>query len=135
VTRENAAENAKAEIARAQEALRACEVLLRESLFNDAISDAYYACFHAVRALLFTRGLEPRSHRGALHLFNLHFVRTGRLEARHLAALARAQYDRVSADYGATRRFSREEAEEELAAARELVAAARLVLAEPSARE
>jgi len=130
VTGESALENAQAELARADEAIRACEVLLREGLLSDAVSDAYYACFHAVRALLFTVGIEPRSHRGALHLFNLHFVRTGRVEATHLSALARAQYDRQSADYGASRRFTRSEVEEELEAARTLLAVARRLVGE-----
>lgn len=117
-----------AEMSRADESLRAAEVLLREGLHNDSVSDSYYSAFHAVRALLFTLGEEPRSHRGALHLFNLHFVRTGKLEARHLSALAKAQYDRTSADYGAARRFEREEAEAELALARDLVEAVRGLL-------
>lgn len=125
---ENARQNAADEMRRARESLRAADVLLREELLADAVSDAYYAAFHAVRALLFSIGEEPRSHRGALHLFNVNFVRTGQLDARHLSAFARAQYDRVSADYGATRRFEKREAEEEIAGARELVEAAAKLL-------
>jgi uncharacterized protein (UPF0332 family) len=130
VIAENIQRNAEAELRRADEALRASTVLLREALYNDAISDAYYACFHAIRALLFTLGQEPRSHRGALHLFNVHFVQTGKVSATHLSALARAQYDRQSADYGATRCFSEAEANEELQAANALVAVVRDLLAE-----
>ncbi len=125
MTAENVRTNVAAELARADEALRAASVLLREGLYNDSISDAYYATFHAVRALLFTLGEEPRSHRGALHLFNLHFVRTGKFEARHLSAFAQAQYDRTSADYGAVRRFSRDEAASELTLANEFIQAVR----------
>jgi uncharacterized protein (UPF0332 family) len=113
---------------RARESLRAAEVLEREALYADAVSDAYYATFHAIRALLFTIGEEPRSHRGALHLFNVHFVRTGKVEARHLSTISRAQYDRVSADYGAGRVFTREEAREEIGAAAELLAAVAALL-------
>ncbi len=82
-----------------------------------------------MRALLFTVGQEPRSHRGALHLFNLDFVRTGKIDAKHLAALARAQYDRTNADYGGPGRIEAGDAQEEIDAARELVAAARKLLA------
>ncbi len=87
---ENARAAAEAELRRAEETLRAADVLLREGLTGDAVGRAYYGAFHAVRALLASLGLESRSHRGALHLFNLHFVRTGKVEARHLAALARS---------------------------------------------
>ena len=83
MTLEHAHVASDAELARAEETLRAAEVLLREGLTNDAVGRAYYAGFHAVRALLFSVGLEPRSHRGAIQLFNLHFVRTGKIDARH----------------------------------------------------
>ena len=125
---ENARANAEAEMKRARESLRAAEVLLREALYADAVSDAYYAAFHAVRALLFSVGEEPRSHRGALHLFNIRFVQTSKLDARHLSTLARAQYDRVSADYGSGRVFTRDEAVSEIAGAKELVEAASALL-------
>lgn len=125
---ENARANAASAMARAEQALRASEVLLREGLHADAISDAYYAAFHASRALLLSVGEEPRTHRGVLHRLNVLFVQTGKLDSRHLAALARAQNDRASADYETEATFTREEVEEEIAAARALVAAARGML-------
>ena len=125
---ENARKNAADEMRRARESLRAAEVLAREALYADAVSDAYYAAFHAVRALLLSLGEEPRSHRGALHLFNVHFVRTGKVDARHLSTLARAQYNRIGADYGASTRFEQKDAEDEIVGARELVDAAAKLL-------
>jgi len=115
-------------MARADESLRAATLLFREGLHNDAVSDAYYASFHAVRALLFTLGEEPRSHRGALHLFNVRFVRSGKMDPRYLSTLARAQYDRVNADYGARVRFTADDANEEISGARALIDAARTLL-------
>ncbi len=128
MTDANAAANSRAEMQRAAQSLRAADVLAREGLFADAISDAYYAAFHAARALLFTIGLEPRSHRGALHLFNVHFVQTGRIPAASLSALSRAEYDRIGADYGTAIRFTAEDASEALARARDFVATAQACL-------
>ena len=128
MTDANAAANSRAEMQRAAQSLRAADVLAREGLFADAISDASYAAFHAARALLFTIGLEPRSHRGALHLFNVHFVQTGRIPAVSLSALSRAEYDRIGADYGTAIRFTSEDASEALARARDLVATAQACL-------
>ena len=125
---DNARANAAAEMTRADESLRAATLLLREGLYNNAVSDACYAAFHAVRALLFTFGEEPRSHRGALHLFNVRFVRTGKMDARHLSTLARAQYDRVNADYGARVRFTADDANDEISGARALIEATRDLL-------
>jgi hypothetical protein len=52
VSPDNVRANAAAEMDRADQSLRAATVLSKEGLFNDAVSDAYYARFHAVRALL-----------------------------------------------------------------------------------
>ncbi len=126
---ENERANATAELARAVETLRAAEVLLQAGFASDAVGRAYYAAFHAVRALLFSVGLEPRSHRGLVQLFNVHFVRTGKIDARHLAALAEAQYDRTAADYGAAPGFDADQARREIVGASALIDAVRALLA------
>lgn len=132
MTRDNARTNAAAEIARARVSLKAAEVLTREGLHADAVSDAYYAAFHAVRALLFSIGEEPRSHAGVVHLFNVRFVRTGKVDARHLSALSRAQHDRTTADYGTSSVFTAQDAAEQIESARELLEAAAALLAADS---
>lgn len=131
MTGDNAEHNAASEIARARVSLRAAEVLAREGLTADAVSDAYYAAFHAVRALLFSIGEEPRTHSGAIHLFNVRFIRTGRVDAKHLSALARAQHDRATADYGASATFSEADALEQIAAARAIIEEVERHLARP----
>jgi uncharacterized protein (UPF0332 family) len=131
VTRDNAEHNAAAELARARLSLRAAEVLAREGLTADAVSDAYYAGFHAVRALLFSIGEEPRSHSGAIHSFNMRFIRPGKVDAKHLSALARAQHDRTTADYGAGAAFSADDALEQISSARALIEEVERLLATP----
>lgn len=120
MTDANAAASSRAEMQRAAQSLRAADVLAREGL----LADAYYAAFHAARALLPTMGPEPRTHRGALHLFNVHSIQTGRLPAASLSALTRAEYDRIGADYGTAERFTAEAAAEALTRARDFVASA-----------
>ena len=72
MTPENEAINAREEAQRGDESLRAAEELLRLGLHNDAISRAYYAAYHWARAVLFTRGLESKTHRGVNQLLGLH---------------------------------------------------------------
>jgi uncharacterized protein (UPF0332 family) len=79
VTNEGAAQAAAEELARADEELLAADHLLAASLARIALTRADFACFHAVRAALYAENMEPRSHQGALHLFNVHFVRSGRV--------------------------------------------------------
>lgn len=56
------------DLAMAAEELRAAETLLAAGLPHVALTRAYFAVFHAVRARLYAAGLEPRTHSGTHHL-------------------------------------------------------------------
>ena len=47
-------------------------------MFSEAISEAYYAMFHAAKALLALRGIHPKTHAGVVSQFGLQFVTEGR---------------------------------------------------------
>lgn len=128
MTEDNRRENARAEAALGDDALRAAEQLLTLGLPNDAVSRAYYAGFHYARALLLTEGLEPRTHRGLVALLEQQFVTPGRLGRDVVSALARLQTFRSLADYDVRERLSPERATEEVASARRVVETARAVL-------
>jgi uncharacterized protein (UPF0332 family) len=125
VTEENRRRNIAAEIERAEQAFKAAEALVGLSLFADAVSRAYYAAFHYLRALLLARGVEPKSHSGAIHLFNLEFVRVGELSNSHNRLLGSLQRSRELADYDAAVTFAPEDARDELASARDFATDAR----------
>lgn len=81
------------------DALRAADALLAAGLPADAMSRAYYAAFHAARALLFSIGLEPRSHEAVKTLFAREFVKTGKVPAERSRDLAQLEALRLSSDY------------------------------------
>jgi uncharacterized protein (UPF0332 family) len=99
VTGENKRANIKEELDRAQTAKGAAEILAENAYFLDAISRAYYWVYHTVRALLLTKGLEPKTHEGTLRLFSLHFVKEGPLLPSHAHVLSRFMKYRQEADY------------------------------------
>ena len=66
---------------------------------DDAVSRAYYAAFHAVRALLVSAGQTATTHHGAVTLFNLLFVKTGRIGREVGRYFANLKDDRESVDY------------------------------------
>ena len=74
---ENKKKNILEEMQRAGKAMEAANLLFNNGLLNDAISRLYYFVLYKIRALLLTKGLEPRSHEGTLRLFGLHFVKEG----------------------------------------------------------
>lgn len=96
------------------EALNAARILLEKGLHRSAMSRAYYALFHYVKALLYTQGLEPRTHEGLEHLFGLHWVKAGKVDAGSAKLLARLQKYREQSDYGIVTIFTKEDVEQEL---------------------
>ncbi len=59
---------------RADDAVRAAEVLLKEGLWLDCLSKIYYAAFYAVNALLINMELNPKTHSGTKSLFHKEFI-------------------------------------------------------------
>jgi len=94
------AELVKLRIANAKKTLGEVEeVLIENQLWNTAVNRLYYACFHAVTALLNKFGFETKTHSGVLTLFGLHFVKTGTID-RDLAKFYSTLFEmRQSADY------------------------------------
>ena len=74
------------------------------------MSRAYDAVFHAAPALLFSVGLEARSHKGIASLVGAHFVHPGRLPSTMGQLVSRMQRDCEDADYATGAVFTQEEA-------------------------
>ncbi len=85
------------------------------------MSRAYYAMFYAASALLRSKGIVAKSHRGVIAKFGLEFVKKGVVEAYYAKALALAESLRERADYDSTFRPTPEEAEEIVKEARRFV--------------
>ena len=99
MTEANRRANIAEELAKAERELAAAEVLRRADILEPAETRIYYALFHVAVAMLLTKGLEPRSHRGLGGLLGLHFVKAGLLDARWSRTLTEAQAAREGADY------------------------------------
>lgn len=110
MTEDNREANAIDEVARGQQSLDAAAALIAAELHADAVSRAYYGAYHHIRALLYSRGLEPRSHAGALHLLNVEFIRPGLLPSANNRLLSGLQRSRELADYDPAVVFSAEDA-------------------------
>jgi hypothetical protein len=102
-------ENMHDELSRADEAIKAADLLFDNDLVSDAISRLYYFILYHIRALLLSRGLEPRSHEGALRLLGLHFIREGFLEKSVAQVFSKLMKFREEADYNPVSMFSKED--------------------------
>ena len=65
---------------RAHEALEDARAAIAAGRWCNAISREYYACFYAVSAALYCRGLHAKKHGGAQTAFNREFVHTGEID-------------------------------------------------------
>ena len=74
-------------------------LLTDNALWQTAANRLYYACYHAVGALLVQNAIEARTHQGVINLMGLHFVRTGLLSAEQGKFYKRIFELRQTSDY------------------------------------
>jgi uncharacterized protein (UPF0332 family) len=128
VTPENRRRNVASELERADTCVNEAQQLQGAALPYGAASRAYYAVFHAARALLFSIGVEASSHKGVVSLLGEHFVRSGQLSAPMGRLVSRMQRDREDADYSTGAVFTTEETARMIADAEAFVAEARRLI-------
>ncbi|MBI5525838.1 MAG: DUF1566 domain-containing protein [Deltaproteobacteria bacterium] len=64
-------------MSRARQTYADGEHLMSVSAHAGAVNRFYYSAFHAARSLLATLELDSSRHKGAISLFQMHFVKTG----------------------------------------------------------
>lgn len=102
----------KASLNRANEALRAAHLLLKSGEFKDSVSRAYYAMFHAARALLNQKGVTAKTHKGTQQMFDLHIIKNNVLSRKYGELFRKAFNQRQKSDYEVYTKFNKNEAEE-----------------------
>ena len=106
---------------KAEEKLRSAENSLASDFFDDASSRAYYAAFHAVTAVLGSKGLSYASHGQTIGAFNREIVKAGILEPGAFRKIQRLFADRQTGDYDASSSITAEQAAHDIEDARWLV--------------
>ncbi len=106
---ENKRNNIHEELDKSSEILLEVDLLYNNGFIGGAVSRLYYALLHTVRALLLTKGLEPKSHEGTLRLFSLHFIKGGIFETRYAHIFSKLMKCREEADYNPSYMFTRED--------------------------
>jgi uncharacterized protein (UPF0332 family) len=110
-------------MAKAREKARVARDLYAKGEWDDAISRAYYAAYHAAQAALLTEGQRADTHKGVVTLFGLLLVKTGKLDKRWGKLLSNLKDDREAGDYDALSYLDEETARRAVREADEFVAA------------
>ncbi|MDI6761163.1 MAG: HEPN domain-containing protein [Candidatus Brocadiaceae bacterium] len=118
----------KGYIQKAEGKLGVARRLFASGDYEDAVSRAYYAVYHATQALLLTEGQRAETHRGAITLFSLLFVKTGKFNKNLGKFLANLKDDRESGDYEVFSYIERETAETALKEAEEFLEESKIYL-------
>jgi len=101
----------KAHLEKAIKRLRVAERLFREGEYEDAVSRAYYAMYHAAKAALSTLNIFPKTHEGVVSEFGRRFVLPGTFPKELGRNLADAKAARETYEYSVTAEIEKPEAE------------------------
>ncbi|PKL63040.1 MAG: HEPN domain-containing protein [Methanomicrobiales archaeon HGW-Methanomicrobiales-2] len=88
---------------KSEQRLAAARYLLEEGFYEDSANRAYYSMFFAATALLLTRGITIRTHRGLIATFGSEFIQTGFIDPEFGKALRIAEELREEVDYSILR--------------------------------
>ena len=103
---------AKSEIERAVDELNASKLLQGKGFFFKSVASAYYAIYHASKALLLLKGVLPKTHEGVERMFSLYYIKTEEFDLTVGKVLGRLMKMRQEADYYPEVPFTSEEAVE-----------------------
>jgi uncharacterized protein (UPF0332 family) len=78
---------------KANQTLEDARLLANSKRWNPCVNRLYYACFYAVSALLANNEFSSSKHTGVRSLFNLNFVKTGKI-SKETAEIYNDLFDR-----------------------------------------
>lgn len=109
---ENRLKNIEEELAHSRESMEAAKVLIKADLYRESVPKIYYCLFHAIKALLFSVGLETKTHEGTSRLFSLHFIKTNIFPVEMSHFLSQMMKYKHEADYYSEYVFRKEDCED-----------------------
>ncbi|MCS7215922.1 MAG: HEPN domain-containing protein, partial [Thermodesulfovibrio sp.] len=112
---------AKDEIKRAEEEIQASQVLQEKEFYYKSIVSAYYTVYHAAKALLLLKCVDPKTHEGVERMFGLYYIKTGEFDAKTGKVLGRLRKMREEADYYPEIPFDYEDSQEAISLAKEFL--------------
>lgn len=98
----------------AREALADAQLMYENGRYKNALNRAYYAIFHAIRAVNALEGFDSGKHSGVIAFFNQNYVKSEILPKELSKLIRLASENREKADYLDFFIASREEAEKQI---------------------
>lgn len=92
-------ETIQLKLAKAYSLLSEIDIMMINRFYTTVISRLYYSCFHATKALLLTKDLMPKTHKGTSTTLYQHFVNTGLFSSEKAAFFDKLMQERIEDDY------------------------------------
>jgi uncharacterized protein (UPF0332 family) len=92
-----------------------------ENRYETSVNRSYYAALYAVRSILILEGADPETHKGAITLFSLRFVKPGLLAKDIVKKFELLLSRRIDVDYGDFETVDAADAEDSLKIANEII--------------
>ncbi len=108
-------------IDQAKETINVAKLCYENGHYKDAINRAYYAAFYAVKAVLALDNIDFKRHKDVVATFNRDYVASGVYEKEIGRLLSRLQKKRENSDYDDFYIASKEEAEDQIKFAEQIV--------------
>ena len=108
---------------KAKDCLRAAEYLIELKEYLSVLNRAYYAIFHAVRAILAIDGVDRKKHSGVISYFQQNYVKSGIFDKEYSRVVQDAFEVRQESDYEDFYVISKEDAVLQYENAKKFVAA------------
>ena len=111
----------KARLDTAKDCLRDSEILLNSESYKSSANRAYYAVFHAMRAVLVFDEFDSKKHSGIISEFRKRYIKTGILQAE-ISKIIDIQFSiRTHSDYDDFFVISKSECANQLSEAKKMV--------------
>lgn len=111
----------KYRLEQAKENLKEAEVLMEAKMFKGANNRAYYAIFHAIKAILALEEVDFKKHSSVIAYFNKNYINKGVFSKQLGKKLTNATIFREKSDYVDFYIVTKEESEEQIETAREII--------------
>ena len=112
---------AKYKFEQAEDDLEAAKLLLEAGKYKAANNRAYYACFHAINAVLAKEPVACKKHKDTLSYFNKNYVHTEIFPCDIGRKISRLEIIRHKSDYDTFYIASKEDAVEQVSVAEEVI--------------
>ena len=94
------------QLQRALALLNESAALISLEAYNSAVNRAYYAVFHAMKAIEALDNFDSKRHTGVIQYFQQHYIKTGTFDISFSRMIEQLQTARGDSDYNITVHFS-----------------------------